>query len=321
MSKKIGSLYSLYLIAAPLTAAVAIILRTVALLSGYDAEAGYFASPVLPTVMWTILLGVAAALAILSYELRGLFIPMLDYHDIPTLFSGVFLSISLSFFAVLSFISALRIDPSALPTAKMAMIFLILASLAAAAGTVPFILRAFRGEAATVPVAMLTLPLAVLGVLLALYFYFDPAAKMNEPSKILAETAWILASFFFLGEARIALTRAKWALHTCITAITVIFSATVSLPNLAYHAVKGAPLHGSTMHDFVLLGIFLYALSRLIAAYATGARSATPEMIFATDFAGAAVNTAPKDSAAAADAPEIPDRPEEETDDEEASDR
>lgn len=320
MSKKIGFIYSLFLIAAPLTATAATVLRTVALLGSYDAEVGYFASPVLPTVTWGLLLGITVALVILSYELRELFVPLLDYRDLPTLFSGVFLSISLAFFAVLSLISATGIDRAAAGTATMAMVLLILASVAAAAGAAPFILRAFRGEAASTPVAMLMLPLAALGLLVALYFYFEPTAKMNEPNKILAETVWILAGFFFLGEARIALGRAKWPLHTCVTAITVIFSATAALPNLIYHAVKGASLHGSTMHDFVLLGIFLYALSRLIAAYATAARSATPEMRYATDFADAA--TASLHTKVALDnSDKTPEEFEEDIDDEEASDR
>ncbi len=319
MSKKIGLVYTLYLVAAPLVALTAAILRTIALLAGYDAAAGYFTAATLPTVMWALLAATVVILAVLSYELRGLFVPMLDYRDLPTLFSGVFLSISLVFFAVLSFIAAVKIDLSVLPTAKMAMLFLILASLAALAGAAPFILRAFRGEAAGASVAMLTLPTAALGLLVTLYFYFDGTMKMNEPNKLLAEAVWVLAGFFFLGEARIALSRAKWALHTCITVITVIFTATLSLPNLIYHAVKGTPLLGSTMHDFVILGVFLYALSRLVAAYATAKRSKAPEILYATDFAAAAADSTPLPPAP--EAPTPTDDPDEETIDEEATDR
>ena len=40
MSKKIGLIYRLYLLAVPLAALSAVVLRTVALLVGYDAAAG-----------------------------------------------------------------------------------------------------------------------------------------------------------------------------------------------------------------------------------------------------------------------------------------
>ena len=317
MTKKTARLYSLHLIAAPLVAVAAVVLRSIALLASYDVGVGYFASPVLPTIIWSLLLGAATTLAVLSYELRELFIPHLDYRDLPTLFSGVFLSIALLFSAVLSFIAAFSVDTASSPSAGIAMALLILSSLAAAAGAAAFVLRAFRSEAASIPAAMLTLPVAALGILVALYFYFDPSTGVNEPNKLLVEAVWILVGFFFLGEARIALGRAKWALHTCVTAITVIFSATASLPNLIYHAVRGSSLHGSTMHDFVLLGVLLYALARLLAAYVTATRSATPEMIYATDFAAAAeaLQAEPEDGDAPTEAPE------EEYDDEEASDR
>ena len=105
-----------------------------------------------------------------------------------------------------------------------------------------------------------------------------------QPVKLLATATWLFATFFFLGEARIALDRPTWALHTYVTVITAILSATLALPNLIYHAAHGEALIGNTAHDFLALATFLYTVARLVAAFASAMRQGTPEMSYATDF-------------------------------------
>ncbi len=312
MSKNQKHTYLLYLLTAPIVAAVAIVLRSVALFTEYDAALGYFNRPALPIALAAILVTVIAVLAILTHELRGFFVAATDYRDLPTLFSGIYLGIALVFFSVTVTVSAIGdlYDPAALP---LATVVALLTAVAALVGALLFAVRANDGSSVGTLRAMLTLSVAVAGLLYALRLYLDPSIKINEPNKALAIAAWISVSFFFLGEARIALARAKWALHTCVTAVTVILTAALCLPNLVYHAVRGTPLLGHTMPDFVMLGVLLYATSRLVAAFLSALRAETAEGQYITDFTADA-------GANAAEIGEIAEDAEEDSD-EEALDR
>ena len=307
MSQKTKRTYLFYLLSLPVIALVTTVLRTVALLRDYDAAIGYFTSPSLPTATVAILVAATAILALLTHELRELFVFSVDYKDLPSLFSGLFLAATLLFFSV-SFVA------SSVSEAAIAIILAVLGAISAVIATASFAIHAFDGRAVGPARAMTTLPLAFLGILVALYFYFENSMRINEPNKVLIQCAWIAVAFFFLGETRIALARAKWALHTCITALTFLFTATAALPNLIYHAVRGESLLGNTVHDFVLLAICLYALARLFAAFASALRQSTPEMTYATDFAAAK-------TAAEAAADGQPTVTNEESDNEKATDR
>ena len=66
-------------------------------------------------------------------------------------------------------------------------------------------------------------------------------------------------------------------------------------PNLLYHAVNGLSPIGSTAHDFLALGIFLYSLARLFAVFASADRENTPEIRYVTDHSVTAEAEATKE--------------------------
>ena len=107
MSKNQKRTYLLYLLTAPIVAVAAIVLRSVALFTEYDAALGYFHGPALPIAMAALLVTVIVALAVLTHELRGFFVAATDYRDLPTLFSGLFLGIALVFFSVVVAVTAI----------------------------------------------------------------------------------------------------------------------------------------------------------------------------------------------------------------------
>ncbi|MBR7095099.1 MAG: hypothetical protein IKC73_02660 [Clostridia bacterium] len=315
MSKNQKRTYLLYLLTAPIVAAAAIVLRSVALFTEYDAALGYFHGPALPIAMAALLVTVIVALAVLTHELRGFFVTATDYRDLPTLFSGLFLGIALVFFSVVLTVAAIG-QLSSPTVSPLAIIAAFLTAVAALVGAALFAVHAFDGSTEGALRAMLTLAVAVACLLYALYLYLTPEIRINEPNKALSIATWIAASFFFLGETRAALLRAKWALHTYVTTVTVMLAATLCLPNLVYHAVYGAPLLGNTLHDFVILGVLLYALSRLVAAYLSAVRSATPEGQYITDFTAEVAAEIAKVTAEVAKDTEDTEEP-----DEEATDR
>lgn len=259
-----------YALTASLATLVTVILRTVALFTEYEAEAGFYASPSLAIATAAILVAVGITLSAFAYQEREHFAFSPDYRDLPSLVSGVYFAVSLLFFAVMLLLGAL-------PSTTAALVTAILTALFAIAGTAIFVLRAFDGRVGTYTAAMLTLPTAAVGVLYALYLSFEDEIMLTSPVKLLSTATWILATLFFLGEARLALGRAKWALHLSVTAMAVILSGTLALPNLVLHAARGESLLLNTAHDFAALGLFLYTAARLAATLAAPCREEDAE--------------------------------------------
>ena len=269
-------LYLPYLLA-PLAAGIlAAVLRTVALLTEYDAAIGFYSAPAFSITVAAIAVLTTLTLAAFTYEKRASFTFSPDYRDLPSLASGVFLAVVLVFFGV-----TLLLDSFNRP-----LFILILSALLAAcavAGAFVFVLRGFDGTAAGSARAMLTLPIATFAVLFALYLSFEETMMLNAPPKLLGIATWSSVAFFFLGETRIALERAKWPLHTFITAVTLVLTLTASLPNLIYYLASGEPLLGNTAHDFAALGVFLYALARITAAFRLAIKKAAPATRFVSN--------------------------------------
>lgn len=261
------------LITVALTLAV-ITLRILALLGQFDAASGYYTASTLSIAFTAILIGAAVFGAVFSHELSELFVFNGDYKDIPTLFATAF---SAAVFLFFSYSLFTKIGVGTLP----ASLFAVLAGVCALFSGIGFLLSLFDISGAKR--GMLSLFPVGLSVFYAFYLYFEGQMMLNNPHKLLCQAAFLLACFFFLGESRIALGRAKWALHTYITLLTLLFSASLSLPNLVYHAARGEPLLFDTMPDFVLLAICFYATARAVATLSTVNRQSSPSLRFVTE--------------------------------------
>ncbi len=273
MSTKTKRIHLCFLLITVALSLAVITLRILALLGHLDA-AGYFTSSTLSIAFTAILIGAAVFGAVFSHELSELFVFNGDYRDVPTLFASAFSATVFLFFAYSLFTKVGGGTP-------LASLFAILSALCALLGGIGFLLSLF--DLSGVRRAMLSLFPVGLSVFYAFYLYFEGQMMLNNPHKLLCQTAFLLSAFFFLGESRIALGRAKWALHTYITLLTLLFSASLSLPNLVYHAAVGAPLLFDTMPDFVLLAIFFYTAARAVATLLTVNRQSSPALCFVTE--------------------------------------
>ena len=275
MRKSTASPYLLYLITIPTVAVAMVALRTTALLSGYEADLGRYANQTLSLINGLLLLAAAGGLALLTHEMRELFISNPNYRDLPTLFSGVFASITLILFGI-----TLPLGVAAGEN-RYAISLAVFSGIMALAAALIFVFRSFNGTAKSGIFAILNLPITLLGVFFPFYLSFRNGVRIGDPAIAMATVAWILIAFFFLGEARIALGRAMWGLHAYITALTVITSAALALPNLVYHLANGEALLGNSEHDFAVLALFLYALARFFAVSCTARHERTTATRFA----------------------------------------
>ncbi len=309
MQKGTKLLSFLYRLTLPAVAVATVVLRTVAMLTEYETEIGFYKDATLAIVTAVLLVTTAALLAVTVYDRRDFFRFTVEYHELSTHFSGSFLGISLIFFAV-----TLLIDVAS--RTGLPLCFGILTAFFALLGCPLFLLRSFGGKALGSAKALLTVALSYFSFFFTVYLCFEGTMMLACPPKLLAIATWSLVTFFFLGEARIALGRPKWPLHTYITVLTAVFTAALSIPNLIYHAVRLEPVLENTVHDFVVFALFLYTSARLFAAFSSLARSATPEIRAITEFREGTSETAAdaSENEAAAPSPEV-------NEDEEASDR
>lgn len=274
MSTKTKRIHLSFLLITVALSLAVITLRILALLGHFDAEVGYFTSSTLSIAFTAILVGGAVFGAVFSHELSELFVFTGDYRDVPTLFASAF---SATVFLFFSYSLFTKVGGGA----PLASLFAILAALCALLSGIGFLLSLFDLSGARR--AMFSLFPVGLSIFYAFYLYFEGQMMLNNPNKLLCQAAFLLSAFFFLGESRIALGRAKWALHTYITLLTLLFSASLSLPNLVYHAAVGTPLLFDTMPDFVLLAIFFYTAARAVATLLTVNRQSSPSLCFVTE--------------------------------------
>ncbi len=133
----------------------------------------------------------------------------------------------------------------------------------------------------TVAMGMVTLLFCVFYAMLA---YFNTAFTLNSPIKVLDQVTFLAFLLFFMAETRLRLGKRGAGLYLFCAMTAILLSAANSIPGLLYFTVKKTALLGSFMHDFLVLALFLYVLSRLIAMLMQNKSSAeTPEKAILTE--------------------------------------
>ena len=117
----------------------------------------------------------------------------------------------------------------------------------------------------------------------AFFAYFDPAFALNSPIKVFDQVAMIAFLFFLITEMRMRFGAASEALSLPLGMIAATLTGAGSISGLIYMAVEGHSLYISIMHDFLLFGFFLYALTRLLAPLLSAAPEA-PEVTAASEL-------------------------------------
>ena len=143
-------------------------------------------------------------------------------------------------------------------------VFGILLLLFAIAAVAYFVLNTFPSPSRT------ALVLTGCGTILfflffAFYAYFDPALTLNSPIKIFDQTTVLALIFFFIAEIRFHFSTTREAIYLPIAMVALLFTASGSLSAIAYTFANGSSLYPLVMHDFLIFGLFLYVLTRMIS--------------------------------------------------------
>ena len=299
-NKKNKALLLAAIIAVPVLALAAMLLRAVALFTAFDGEDYFFASSPLPNAFLIFTITSLLLFLLFAFLTRNKYAPAVSAErtELSLLFSSAFLSLSLIVLAFVSVLSAVGTSTPLLPLFHGALAVLSLLSFVYFA--------AFLRSTAIAPAsprAYLALAPALFSLVGAILLYFDRSAQMNSPAKLLALASFIALAFVFLVECRGFAAAAIPARRYLSLAIGFYFAITASVPNLIYTLVRGSELMLSSAYDFVLFAFALYFLSRLLELLPE-AEKETHALV--RDLAEAAeaeekVADAPADGAATAD--------------------
>ncbi|MFA5562228.1 MAG: hypothetical protein WDA00_06290 [Eubacteriales bacterium] len=308
---RIGSLF--VTVAAALLAAV---LRTVAMLTAYEPESGYFALDCLPLKLADGLsvLFVAGCLLLLPWLAGRLSLSAERGKLLPLTAAGLTL-------CCLFFGAKLLSGPSAAPTpfsdvtgllsgawvtGKVAAVFCLL-------GAVYFACLLLSRRAVCPVRALGGLAMVLFGLFYTLYLYYVPYLPLGSSLKSLHMAVFISVFLFFLYESRLALGRNGWAMHHVFGIVAAFLCLSTALPELVFLLVRGQSAMEDYAYALLLEALFLFIFARLCTlAPGVGAPHTTqplPDEPPASDSEPLSDPEPDTDESPAADAEPCPDGP------------
>ncbi len=264
----------LAILLAPLLALVAVILRSVSLLTEWDMVTSYFFPEAPFLTAFTTLATVAILLfALFALLARHRLSPAPEENtDLPTLFSSAFLALTLGVCAVYAFV---HLSSEANSYSRALLAVLALLALLSLPYFVRFLFWEIRPHRAAL-LARFGIAPAFFALAGAIYLFFDRTQQMNQPAKLFHLFAFVCVAVFALSECRFLSGQRRPALHYFFLAVGLFMTAAASIPNLIYTMLNTRELVLSTVYDFVLFAYFLYLTARLFQLAPRKARGAHP---------------------------------------------
>ena len=260
-----------------------VLFRTVALLSFYIPTLGHFETGFFSGTFLPLLFILAfVVFACFGFAFRETLSGRLCKNTLPSLFASAIAAIVSAAWTVFFFIDFLSKEELSPLLTVLSLLLCILGVLTVAF----FIFSALGSENHTASV-LTGIGAAFFCIAQAFYAYFDSSLTLNSPIKLFEIVTFLVLILFFLGECRYRFGMIRDSLFFPVCMMAAVLSAASSFPHLIYTAAEGMPLLTGTMHDFLMLGFFLFTLTRLIspltASIATAAASGTDNTFSAFD--------------------------------------
>lgn len=285
MTKRIKILLRIGVLAAPVIACAAVILRAVALLMDFEIDREYFSKDsLLPTALSGVLLGTLVLFVLIALFLRR----PLRHEPAPRSLFLFFTEVLLAIALFVAFVYGLfSLSDLSEPFLR---VFTALTAFCAVASAVYFLLVLY-GAAGRLTVLLSFAPV-FYGLFAAMALYFDKTTQINHPAKALSLAALAFLSLYFLSACRAVLERRKPALHFCISSVALVMSATASIPALLYTMANNIPSLLSVVDDFAMFAFALYILAQHLRQlpHKEPARHALVESMMAAEAAPIAVD-------------------------------
>lgn len=271
-SKRLG----IYLIAMLILTVTATILRSIACVTSLDYSSGFFTNKSLITTANIII--TVTVLGMFSYLFVAPRISLIANFSTPETYvtTGV-LGVATAFLGarILSYVSIVssysqRSDNMLFRKNIMTLICAVCAILAFASILHHFF-NAFITESKAEVRAYFALATILFLGIYAMITYLDPSLAIGESTKTLRLTTFILASLFFIYEARISLGREMWRIYTSFGLVAAALSAYTAIPSIITFFVNNEVIShanrlslASIEESIFLLAMFIFITARLI---------------------------------------------------------
>lgn len=254
-------------------------LRILALVTGYDTDVGYYAKGNGYRIAADILSGLYAAAA-LTLSIISCFGKLTPLGDPPQARrSAILLGVVFSFFVAYATIEALSLRVGGWQALLIGCIFLL-------GGVAYCMLTYFLPTRMSAVRAICAMCVVCFGICYAIYYYFLNTLPINGPLKIQHIFAAISLFMFFLTEAQRTLGLGRGIRQRFFTLVCVMLCGTVALPELYALLFCREAAFESFAHPLLLLGVGLYALTRLSVTRQTEPQAAKAEVPLTDDVSG-----------------------------------
>lgn len=257
------SIQGLYLASLSALGLIAVTLRTVALITGFDFTSGYFTRKLANNI--------SAVVAVTAIVLFATFLIYKKNYR-PTVGIGMprdYIASACVGVALIVMAAEIAISIKPSPSGKVAgvgdMITLAAAVLAAIAALY-FISSVLFGKGAPRASAVFSIALMLYLVCYALLLYFDSESPINSPVKLCDQMAYVALAIFFVYETRISLARPMWRMYVVSGLSAALLSAYSAIPSLIVYFAKGEVISHTVSESILTLALFAFVLVRVISA-------------------------------------------------------
>ncbi len=268
-SKRLG----IYLTVMAILTVAATTLRSIACVTNLDYSSGFFTSKSLITTADIII--TITSLGMFSYLFVAPRISMIANFSTPETYvtTGV-LGVATAFlgakiFSYVSIISSYseRSD-NMLFRKNIVTVICAVCAILAFTSILHHFFNAFITESKTEVRAYFAIATILFLGLYAMIIYLDPSLALGESTKTIRLTTFILASLFFVYEARISLGREMWRIYTSFGLVAASLSAYTSIPSLITFFTNDTLISHAGRLSVASLeeSIFLLAISIFITA-------------------------------------------------------
>lgn len=269
--KLLKTRHGIYMPAFLLLTALAVLLRTVALLLGYDPVTGYYLDRTLGQIA-----DISAAVGVLL--LMTYAIPHRKDKGAPidTLSPAAYIPAGIAA-AALPFLARHLITVTEQKNVALTVkVSALLAAVLALPAAVFFLLTVLLDKKESRLRAELGMLSALCLAAYAAYLYFNTDLPINAPSKLTEQCTYLAAAIFLLYETRISLGREYRPLYVSFAFVTAHLTAYTSLPALLLYFLRGTAPTESLPALVLTFALFLLLLARLILTGKRDEAASTP---------------------------------------------
>ena len=249
----------LYIIPLFFVSISAAVLRTVALLTSFNAATMHYDDKLAITIS-----GVLVTITVIGF-LTYLFLGEKERELISrsdnarSYIPAGLMSIALLFMGVNSMGVAFSGQIGIIPVVA------ILCALLAFLSTASFFLSVFIEKNEHIYKAAFSLSIVLFLALYSILLFFNRTTHpTNSPNKIVDQLAYVASAIFFLYDSRIYLARVKWRGYVAFGLIAALLTSYSALPSLIAYAVNGYVVSDSIIESLLTMAISILACSKVI---------------------------------------------------------